>query len=219
MAEPSSGDITVAIVDDNRLVREALAALLDRLPDLRVVAAGAADPAFIDREKPDVLLLDVGLGDDDSLSVAAALTKHAPATKIIVMDLIPMSEDIVQFVNAGVSGFVLKDATFDEFVATIRAVAAGGKVLPPRMAESLFSQIANAAAATQRREQVLEDVRMTRREREVIELIGEGLSNKEIAQRLNIAAHTVKSHVRNVMEKLALHTRLQIAAYSRRDGA
>src|SRR4029077_12718669 len=96
--------------------------------------------------------------------------------------------------------------------------AAGGKVLPPRMAESLFSQIAHAAAATHGREHVLEDVRMTRREREVIALIGEGLSNKEIAQRLNIAAHTVKSHVRNVMEKLALHTRLQIAAYSRRDG-
>jgi DNA-binding NarL/FixJ family response regulator len=134
------------------------------------------------------------------------------------MDLIPMNEDIVQFVNAGVSGFVLKDATFDEFVATIRSVAAGGKVLPPRMAESLFSQIASAAA-THGREHVLEDVRMTKREREVIELIGEGLSNKEIAQRLNIAAHTVKSHVRNVMEKLTLHTRLQIAAYARRDGA
>ena len=166
-----------------------------------------------------MLLLDVGLGDEDSLRVAAALTKQAPGTKIIVMDLIPMNEDIVQFVNAGVSGFVLKDATFDEFVATIRSVAAGGKVLPPRMAESLFSQIASAAAATHGREHVLEDVRMTKREREVIELIGEGLSNKEIAQRLNIAAHTVKSHVRNVMEKLALHTRLQIAAYSRRDGA
>jgi DNA-binding NarL/FixJ family response regulator len=213
--------ITVAIVDDNRLVREALTAMLDRLPDLRVVGASVADPAFIEGAKPDVLLLDVGLGDEDSLRVAAALTKQAPGTKIIVMDLIPMNEDIVQFVNAGVSGFVLKDATFDEFVATIRSVAAGGKVLPPRMAESLFSQIASAAAsaaATHGREHVLEDVRMTKREREVVELIGEGLSNKEIAQRLNIAAHTVKSHVRNVMEKLALHTRLQIAAYSRRDG-
>ncbi len=210
--------ITVAIVDDNRLVREALTAMLDRLPDLRVVGTSVADPAFIEDAKPDVLLLDVGLGDEDSLRVAAAITKQAPSTKIIVMDLIPMSEDIVQFVNAGVSGFVLKDATFDEFVATIRSVAAGGKVLPPRMAESLFSQIASAAAATQGREHVLEDVRMTKREREVIELIGEGLSNKEIAQRLNIAAHTVKSHVRNVMEKLALHTRLQIAAYARRDG-
>jgi DNA-binding NarL/FixJ family response regulator len=207
----------VAIVDDSRLVREALAAMLGRLPDVQVAVTGVADAAFMDETKPDVLLLDVGLRDEDSLGVAAALTKRSPGTKVIVMDLIPMSDDIVQFVNAGVSGFVLKDATFDEFVATIRAVAAGGKVLPSRMTESLFSQIAKAADA-QGHEQVLEDVRMTRREREVIELIGEGLSNKEIAQRLNIAAHTVKSHVRNVMEKLALHTRLQIAAYSRRDG-
>ena len=216
-SHPSKKLTTVAIVDDSRLVREALAAMLGRLPDLQVVASGAADAAFIDETKPDVLLLDVGLGDEDSLRVAASLAKRSPGTKVIVMDLIPMSDDIVQFVNAGVSGFVLKDATFDEFVATIRSVAAGGKVLPSRMTESLFSQIAKAADA-QGHEHVLEDVRMTRREREVIELIGEGLSNKEIAQRLNIAAHTVKSHVRNVMEKLTLHTRLQIAAYSRRDG-
>ena len=216
-SHPSEKLTTVAIVDDSRLVREALTAMLGRLPDLQVVASGAADAAFIDETKPDVLLLDVGLGDEDSLRVAASLAKRSPGTKVIVMDLIPMSDDIVQFVNAGVSGFVLKDATFDEFVATIRSVAAGGKVLPSRMTESLFSQIAKAADA-QGHEHVLEDVRMTRREREVIELIGEGLSNKEIAQRLNIAAHTVKSHVRNVMEKLALHTRLQIAAYSRRDG-
>ena len=216
-ASPSEKSITVAIIDDSRLVREALAAMLGRLPDVQAVAAGVADAAFMDATKPDVLLLDVGLRDEDSLRVAAALIKRSPATKVIVMDLIPMSEDIVQFVNAGVSGFVLKDATFDEFVATIRSVAAGGKVLPSRMTESLFSQIAKAAEA-ESHEQVLEDVRMTRREREVIELIGEGLSNKEIAQRLNIAAYTVKSHVRNVMEKLALHTRLQIAAYSRRDG-
>jgi DNA-binding NarL/FixJ family response regulator len=209
--------ITVVIVDDNRLVREALAAMLDQLPDLRVIATGVADPAFLDETRPDVLLLDVGLGEEDSLGLAAALTKQAPDAKIIVMDLLPMNDDIAQFVNAGVSGFVLTDATFDEFVATIRTVAAGGKVLPPRMTESLFSQIAMAAEARSR-DQVLEDVRMTRREQEVIELIGEGLSNKEIAQRLNIASHTVKSHVRNVMDKLALHTRLQIAAYVRRDG-
>jgi len=152
------------------------------------------------------------------LNVAAAIAKRRSGTKVVIMDLMPTNEDIVQFVNAGVAGFVLKDATFDEFVATIRAVAAGDKVLPPRMTETLFSQIALGGDA-RGRERVLEDVRMTRREREVIELIGEGLSNKEIAQRLNIAAHTVKSHVRNVMEKLALHTRLQIAAFARRDGS
>jgi DNA-binding NarL/FixJ family response regulator len=109
----------------------------------------------------------------------------------------------------------MKEASFEEFVATIYAVAAGDKVLPPRMTESLFAQIAKEAS-NHKAQDVLDDVRMTPRELEVIELIGEGLSNKEIAQRLNIAAHTVKSHVRNVMEKLALHTRLQIAAYSRR---
>jgi DNA-binding NarL/FixJ family response regulator len=210
-----SSTITVAIIDDNRLVREALASLLGRLPDLQVVAAATASPAFLAETAPHVVLLDVGLGDEDSLHVAASIRSVAPAARVVVMDLIPVNGEIIEFVNAGVCGFVLKDATFDEFVATIRAVAAGEKVLPPRLTESLFSQIAQEVD-TRGRDHVLEDVRMTRREREVIELIGEGLSNKEIAQRLNIATHTVKSHVRNVMEKLALHTRLQIAAYSHR---
>ena len=214
---PPSDTITVAIIDDNRLVREALTTMLNRLTDVRVVCSDVADSALLAETKPQVLLLDVGLRDQDSLRVAATLKQENPGAKIIVMDLLPVNEEIVEFVNAGVSGFVLKDATFDEFVGTIRSVAAGKKVLPPRMTESLFSQIARVAEG-QESAHVLEDVRMTRREREVIELIGEGLSNKEIAQRLNIATHTVKSHVRNVMEKLALHTRLQIAAYSHREG-
>lgn len=204
---------TVAIIDDNRLVREALTAMLGRLADILVVSLETAEGASAASEKPQVLLLDVGLRDEDSLRVASNLRKEHPDAGIIVMDVIPVNEEIMEFVNAGVSGFVLKDATFDEFVATIRSVAAGEKVLPPRMTESLFSQIAKEAAG-RGGEAVLLDVRMTPREREVIDLIGEGLSNKEIAQRLNIATHTVKSHVRNVMEKLALHTRLQIAAYS-----
>jgi len=109
----------------------------------------------------------------------------------------------------------MKDSSFDECVATVRAVAGGEKVLPPPPTESLIAHIAKEARG-RKAQDVLEDVRMTPRELEIIELIGEGLSNKEIARRLDIAAHTVKSHVRNVMEKLALHTRLQIAAYSRR---
>jgi DNA-binding NarL/FixJ family response regulator len=210
-----SSSITVAIIDDNRLVREALAAMLGRLPDFQVLAAATASPAFLAESSPHVVLLDVGLDEEDPLKVAAFIRDAAPTTKVVVMDLIPVNGEIIEFVNAGVDGFVLKDASFEEFVATIRAVAAGEKVLPSRLTESLFSQIAKEVDG-RGREHVLEDVRMTRREREVIDLIGEGLSNKEIAQRLNIATHTVKSHVRNVMEKLALHTRLQIAAYSHR---
>ena len=210
--------ITVGIIDDNRLVCDALSAMLSQVGAVRVVAAATADAAQLAEAKPHVLLLDAGLRDQDSLAVASFLREAYPAAKVIVMDMLPVNEEIAEFVNAGVSGFVLKDATFDDFVATIRSVAAGEKVLPPRMTESLFSQIATATSG-RNREHVMEGVRMTRREREVIVLIGEGLSNKEIAQRLNIATHTVKSHVRNVMEKLALHTRLQIAAYTHREDA
>jgi len=217
-AATASPTITVAIIDDNRLVREALTAMINQVADVRVTAAAGADLALPPDATPHVLLLDVGLRDQDSLAVAAALKARYPDSMIVVMDLLPVNEEIAEFVNAGVSGFVLKDASFDEFIATIRSVASGEKVLPPRMTESLFSQIAKVASGRER-EAVLEDVRMTRREHEVIVLIGEGLSNKEIAQRLNIATHTVKSHVRNVMEKLALHTRLQIAAYSHREGS
>jgi DNA-binding NarL/FixJ family response regulator len=209
--------IRVAVLDDNRLVREVLTAMLGRVPDLQVVPLDGTDPAWKAEEWPQVLLLDVGLRDQDSLTTAAELKAAHPDAFIIVMDLLPVNEEIVEYVNAGVSGFVMKDATFDEFVATIHSVAQGIKVLPPRLTESLFEQILREAAAKEPA-RVVEEVRMTRREREVVDLIGAGLSNKELAQRLNIATHTVKSHVRNVMEKLALHTRLQIAAYSHREG-
>jgi DNA-binding NarL/FixJ family response regulator len=207
--------IRVAVIDDNRLVREGLAAMLNRLANIRAVAHADTTGVGHGGTPPHVLLLDFGLGGDETSRITKALVHQAPDMKIIVMDLSPVAEEIFELVNAGVSGFVMKEASFEEFVATIYAVAAGEKVLPPRMTESLFAQIANEASGHGAHD-ALEDVRMTPRELEVIELIGEGLSNKEIAQRLNIAPHTVKSHVRNVMEKLTLHTRLQIAAYSRR---
>lgn len=208
--------ISVALIEDNRLVREGMIAMLNQTADFRVVAASpSGDPVLLRDTKPQVILLDVGLWDDDSLRVAETVKKESPESKVIIMDLLPVHEDIVDFVNAGVSGFILKDATFEDLVATIRSVADGAHVLPPAMTSSLFSQIAKDAVVRER-SIVMESVRMTSREREVIGLIGEGLSNKEIAGRLNIAAHTVKSHVRNVMEKLALHTRLQIAAYAHR---
>jgi DNA-binding NarL/FixJ family response regulator len=208
--------ISVALIEDNRLVREGMTAMLNQTEDCEVVAAGpSGDPALLRDIKPQVILLDVGLWDDDSLRVAETVKKESPESKVIIMDLLPVHEDIVEFVNAGVSGFILKDATFDDLVTTIRSVAEGAHVLPPAMTSSLFSQIAKEAVV-RGRAAAMESVRMTAREREVTGLIGEGLSNKEIAGRLNIATHTVKSHVRNVMEKLALHTRLQIAAYSHR---
>jgi DNA-binding NarL/FixJ family response regulator len=209
--------ISVVLIEDNRLVREGMTAMLNQTADFTVVAAGASgDPALLRDIKPQIILLDVGLWDDDSLRVAETVRKESPDSRVIIMDLLPIHEDIIEFVNAGVSGFILKDATFDDLVTTIRSVADGAHVLPPQMTSTLFSQIAREAVE-KGRAAAIDSVRMTARESEVIGLIGEGLSNKEIAARLDIATHTVKSHVRNVMEKLALHSRLQIAAYSHRN--
>ena len=206
--------ITIAILEDNRLVREGLADMLSELPDVHVVLATTTlDAGLLERVAPEVLLLDVGLQGRNSLRLAEALGQEQPGVRVIVMDLLPAHEEIAEFINAGVAGFILKDASLDEFVATVRSVAAGHRVLPPRMTESLFTQIAKAAVS-RGAEAAHESVRMTQREREVIALIAAGMSNKEIAQRLAVAPETVKSHVRNVMDKLALHSRLQIAAYA-----
>src|SRR5512133_2062490 len=95
-----SSSITVAIIDDNRLVREALASMLGRLPDFQVLAAAAASPAFLTEASPHVVLLDVGLGEEDSLHVAASIRDAAPTAKVIMMDLIPVNGEIIEFVNA-----------------------------------------------------------------------------------------------------------------------
>ena len=207
--------ISVALIEDNRLVREGMTALLNKTTDFRVVAATqSADTEMLRAASPEVVLLDVGLWNDDSLRVAAKVREELPDAKVIVMDVLPIHEDIAEFVNLGVSGFILKDATLEELVGTIRSVAEGAHVLPPQMTSTLFSQIASHAVVPGR-VRAMDANRITAREREVVALIGEGQSNKEIAAQLGIASHTVKSHVRNVMEKLALHTRLQIAAFSR----
>jgi DNA-binding NarL/FixJ family response regulator len=199
-------------------VRQGISALLQELPDLEVVAERASgDTSRLKGVHPDVVLLDLGLRNGDSLQVAKNVMTQFPQSKIIMMDLLPVQEEIVEFIHVGVAGFIMKDATLEDLVSTIRSVAQGANVLPPPMTRTLFSQIARDAVAKGEPE-ALASVRMTPRERDVINLIAEGLSNKEIAGRLHIATHTVKSHVRNIMEKLTLHTRLQIAAFAHKGG-
>ena len=209
--------ISIGIIEDNRLVREGLIGLLSNLSDFRVVASASGDETgMLPDVKAEVVLLDIGLSHGHSLRLAKQIRQNWPDSRVILMDVLPVYEDLVQFVNAGVSGFVMKDATLEDLVSTVRSVAQGGQVLTPQMATTLFARIATDAVARGRPE-ALDAVRMTPREREVINLIAEGLSNKEIATRLEIATDTVKSHVRNVMEKLMLHTRLQIAAFAHRE--
>jgi DNA-binding NarL/FixJ family response regulator len=166
--------------------------------------------------KPHLVLLDLGLRNQNGLAVVSSISKEFPHVRVIGMGLIPSQLDIIEWVEAGASGFILKDATIEDFLGTIRSVARGIKVLPPSLAGSLFSHVIDNALK-KGRGKLSNAVRMTKREREIISLISEGLSNKEIAQRLNVATYTVKSHVHNILEKLALHSRLQIAMFTHND--
>ncbi len=212
----STKKIRILLIEDNRLLREGITIMLSGKPDFRVVAASGGDHnslRHVRKAKPDVVLMDMGLRSQNGLRVVASLRKELPGLRVIGMGLIPTQSDIVEFVQAGASGFILKDATVQEFLRTIRSVAHGGEVLPPPLTDSLFSHVVEYALRNGK-EQLNRAVKMTKREREIIALIAEGLSNKEIAQRLNIATYTVKSHVHNIMEKLALHSRLQIARHT-----
>jgi DNA-binding NarL/FixJ family response regulator len=218
--KPETAPVYIVLIDDNRLLREGLAALIHSQPGFRVLTASADVDEALQKAreaKPDVVLLDFGLEDHDSLALTSTVHAEVPTARVIVMGLLPAQEDVANYVRAGASGFIMKDASFDEFVETIRAVAAGAEVLPQALTNTLFSQIArNAVGRSDSR--VLDAVRLTTRERQVIDLLGEGLSNKEIATRLHIAVHTVKSHVHNILEKLALRSRLEVAAFSHSRG-
>jgi DNA-binding NarL/FixJ family response regulator len=216
----SMNKIRLLLIEDNRLLREGIATMLKGHRDIKVVAtSGRGENRIlkIHKLKPNVILLDLGLRSQNSLHVVELVKKEFPQVKVIVMDLAPAQGDVLQFVKAGASGFILKDATPDDFLATIRSVAEGGKVLPPILNGSLFSQIIEHAVEGGRIN-LNKAIRMTKREREVIGLISDGLSNKEIGLRLHIATYTIKSHVHNIMEKLALHTRLEVANYAFTDG-
>lgn len=218
--DPVKAHISLVLIDDNRLLREGLAAMIHTQPGFKVLAASAdVEEALkkVREVRPDVVLLDFGLEDHDSLRLTATVHGEVPAARVIVMGLLPLQEDVAAYVRAGASGFIMKDASFEDFFATIRAVAGGAEVLPPALTNSLFTQIVRNVPASAKAE-VLESVRLTKREHQVIDLLGEGLSNKEIATRLHIAVHTVKSHVHNVLEKLALHSRLEVAAFTHARG-
>jgi DNA-binding NarL/FixJ family response regulator len=220
VSKPEPPTISLVLIDDNRLLREGLATMIHSQPGFTVLAASAdVDEALkkVREARPDVVLLDFGLEDHDSLSLTATVHGEVPEARIIVMGLLPVQEDVANYVRAGASGFIMKDASFQEFFTTIRAVAAGEEILPPALATSLFSQIVRNVSRVSKA-QVLEAVRLTNRERQVIGLLGEGLSNKEIATRMHIAVHTVKSHVHNVLEKLALHSRLEVVAFTHASG-
>jgi DNA-binding NarL/FixJ family response regulator len=212
--------IRVLLIEDNRLLREGISKMLNAEEDMKVVSSSGNGDAYEKAKKlvPDVVLLDLGLKNQNSLTVVGTIKAQFPKTHVVVMDLVPAHAEVAEFVRAGVAGFILKDATLHDFLHTIRTVVKGAKVLPPLMTDSLFSQIVEHALQGGKIDKLISAVKMTSREQDVIAHIAAGRSNKEIASELNIAVYTVKSHVHNILEKLALHTRLELATFAHSQG-
>jgi DNA-binding NarL/FixJ family response regulator len=210
----------VLLVEDNRILRDGITAIISKEADLAIAGSlGGTEDILreVRRLKPHVALIDAGLRNKNGLRIVSLLTREFPRTRVIGMGLIPTQLDIVEFVQAGAAGFILKDATIGDVLGTIRAVARGMKVLPPLLTGSLFTHVVEHALS-KGKAQAAGAVRMTKREREIVALIADGLSNKDIALRLNIEVYTVKSHVHNILDKLALHSRLQISVFVHNEG-
>lgn len=206
----------VALIGSNPLTRAGLAGVLEGQPGLTVMAA--AEDTYPGRfltpgVTPEVALVSVPFDPASGPRLVDAILSASPETRVIVMDLPPDPERLVGFIQAGARGFVLKDATVDELVATIRTVADGGEVIPAGLTGAILKYVANLSSALCAANSK-NAVRLTAREREVVGLIADGLANKEIARRLNLATYTVKSHVHNVLRKLGVNSRVQIATYA-----
>lgn len=206
--------IRIFIADDNRLLREGLASMLAEIDDITVVGMASSGSQALDQIKqllPEVALVDIGMPDKDGLDVTQELHKDLPTVKVIILGMPDLTDEIMACIEAGAAGYVLKEASFEYLVESIRSVQLGESFCSPRMAASLFSRVAELAG-----ERIPESsVKLTPREVEVINKIADGLSNKEIAGQLYIEEQTVKNHIHNILDKLQLHNRLEAVQYAR----
>ncbi len=212
--------IRVAIIHRNRLFREGLAFVLSQQRGIAVVTCtdGASDAlGEIGRLCPDVIILDFSQQGRNGLNEARQLREASPGSKLLLMGLTESEADVLACIEAGAAGLLQREASLEELLQNIRALVAGEALCSPKIIALLFSQIAEEAHA-RAQVQRLDLPHLTSRERQILALIEERCSNKEIAVRLEIEIQTVKNHVHNILEKLQLHSRREAALYARERG-
>jgi DNA-binding NarL/FixJ family response regulator len=221
-AEPhgnGSRSIRVVIVDDHALFRRGLDRVLDDEPDIEVVGEAADGVEAVSRVReltPDIVIMDVRMPRATGIEAARTIRAVAPETKVIMLTVSDLEEDLYEAVKAGVNGYLLKEVAIPEVADAVRAVAAGHSLVSPSMASKLFSEFNVLAQQADERQRSLSP-RLTERELEVLKLVAHGLSNRDIAGELYISENTVKNHVRNVLEKLQLHSRMEAVVYAMRE--
>jgi DNA-binding NarL/FixJ family response regulator len=213
--------VKVLIVDDHSLFRQGIAAVLAGQKDLKVVGEASDGLEAVEKARetaPDVILMDLNMPRYSGLEAIQALQAEMPQVNVLVLTVSEMEADLFAAVKFGAKGYLLKKAEPDELVHAIFHIAQGGAIVSPLMAGKLLTEFKDLKTGVEKEPAKEVDANLSPREGEVLQLVAQGATNKEIADSLFISENTVKTHLRNIMEKLHLANRSQAAAYAIKRG-
>jgi DNA-binding NarL/FixJ family response regulator len=216
-AREDQARIRVLVVDDQELFRRGLTMLLSVEDDIEVVGEasdGSAAAPMAASTAPDVILMDVRMPKLTGIEACIAMKDAAPHARIIMLTASDEEADLYEAVKNGASGYLLKDSSIDEVAQAVRVVADGQSLISPSMAIKLLDEFKQMSRSDRN---TVPTPRLTERELEVLRLVATGLNNREIAKQLFISENTVKNHVRNILEKLQLHSRMEAVMYAVRE--
>ncbi len=211
--------LRVMIVDDHALFRRGIQMVLEQEPDLEVIGEAADGAEAIEKAQelmPDVVLMDVRMPRRTGIEATQEIKELLPHAKILMLTISDEEADLYDAIKAGASGYLLKEISIEEVADAIRSVWAGQSRISPSMASKLLTEFAAMSKRADERRQVPAP-RLTEREMEVLRLVAEGMNNREIGQALFISENTVKNHIRNILEKLHLHSRMEAVVYAVRE--
>ena len=222
MTKEREGDVErlrVMVVDDHALFRRGLEMVLGGEPDLDLVGEASDGQEAIEKATelmPDVVLMDVRMPRRSGIEATAQIRDLLPHVKILMLTISDEESDLYDAIKAGASGYLLKEIPIEEVADAIRSVWAGQSRISPSMASKLLNEFAAMSKATDERPP-MPAPRLTDREMEVLRLVAQGLNNRDIAKQLFISENTVKNHIRNILEKLHLHSRMEAVVYAVRE--
>jgi DNA-binding NarL/FixJ family response regulator len=219
VAGQGADPIRVLVVDDHALFRRGLQMVLGSEDDIEVVgeASDGAEAISVATETtPDIVLMDVRMPRRGGIDATTAIKDAVPRSKIIMLTISDEEADLYDAIKAGAMGYLLKEISIEEVASAVRAVHNGQSLISPSMASKLLTEFASMIKKTDDRQQV-PTPRLTDREMEVLKLVAKGLNNRDIAKQLFISENTVKNHIRNILEKLQLHSRMEAVVYAVRE--
>ncbi|MFP5225079.1 MAG: response regulator [Actinomycetota bacterium] len=216
---PAQDAIRILVADDHELFRSGLAMMLSSEDGIEVVGEagdGAEAVRLAVEHVPDVILMDVRMPKRSGIEATQQIREEVPSARILMLTVSDEEADLYDAVKSGATGYLLKDASIDEVLDAIKSVQAGQSTISPSMASKLMAEF---SAITKKQTQKSQPgPKVTDREMEVLQLVAKGMSNREIAKALFISENTVKNHIRNILEKLQLHSRMQAVYYAVREG-